>query len=121
MSDWVSFETATKTLISIGSMAGRPTSEMHIHQLMAHGFSRQGAGDLLAGGIITQGNDQARAAATMAKMRPMPGTGGMNMSFNLQFLQLQQQMQSESRHLALISNIVKLKRDTAKSVINNIR
>lgn len=45
----------------------------------------------------------------------------MNMSFNLQYLQLQNQMQSENRQFTMVSNIMKTKHDTAKNSINNIR
>jgi hypothetical protein len=43
------------------------------------------------------------------------------MSFNLQYLQLQSQMQSENRSYAAISNIMKTKHDTVKNSISNIR
>jgi septal ring factor EnvC (AmiA/AmiB activator) len=43
------------------------------------------------------------------------------MSFNLQYLQLQQQMQVEERSYSAISNIMKTKHDTAKNSISNIR
>jgi hypothetical protein len=45
----------------------------------------------------------------------------MDMSVNLQYLQLQQDMQQENRQFTLISNIMKVKHDTAKSSINNVR
>ena len=45
----------------------------------------------------------------------------MQMSFNLQYLQLQHQMQEENRQFTLISNIMKTKHDTVKNSINNIR
>ena len=43
------------------------------------------------------------------------------MSFNLQYLQLQSQMQSENRQYTAISNIMKTKHDTVKNSISNIR
>jgi hypothetical protein len=43
------------------------------------------------------------------------------MSFNLQYLQLQSQMQAENRSYTAISNIMKTKHDTAKSSISNVR
>jgi len=43
------------------------------------------------------------------------------MSFNLQYLQLQSQMQRESRSYTAISNIMKTKHDTVKDSISNIR
>jgi len=43
------------------------------------------------------------------------------MSFNLQYLQLQSQMQNENRSYTAISNIMKTKHDTVKNSINNVR
>jgi tetrahydromethanopterin S-methyltransferase subunit H len=43
------------------------------------------------------------------------------MSFNLQYLQLQQQTQVDDRSYNSISNIMKTKHDTAKNSISNIR
>lgn len=45
----------------------------------------------------------------------------MQMSFNLQYLQLQQQMQNENRQFTMVSNIMKTKHDTVKNSIGNIR
>ncbi len=45
----------------------------------------------------------------------------MNTSFNLQYLQLQQKMQSDNRKFTVISNVMKTKHDTAKNAINNVR
>jgi uncharacterized phage infection (PIP) family protein YhgE len=45
----------------------------------------------------------------------------MQMSFNLQYLQLQQQMQQENRQYTEISNIMKSRHDTVKSAIGNIK
>lgn len=43
------------------------------------------------------------------------------MSFNLQYLQLQTQMQHENRSYTAVSNIMKTKHDTVKNSISNIR
>lgn len=45
----------------------------------------------------------------------------MQQSFNLQYLKLQQSMQRQNRQFTLVSNIMKVKHDTAKSAINNVR
>jgi predicted ribosomally synthesized peptide with nif11-like leader len=45
----------------------------------------------------------------------------MNQTFNLQYLQLQQEMQSENRKFTTLSNVLKTKHDTAKATINNVR
>lgn len=43
------------------------------------------------------------------------------MSFNLQYLQLQNTMQDENRQFTMVSNIMKTKHDTVKNSISNIR
>lgn len=45
----------------------------------------------------------------------------MQMSFNLQYLTLQNQISQENRQFSMVSNIMKNKHDTAKNSINNIR
>jgi hypothetical protein len=45
----------------------------------------------------------------------------MQMSFNLQYLMLQNKISHENRQFSMISNIMKNKHDTAKNSINNIR
>lgn len=42
-------------------------------------------------------------------------------SFNLQYLQLQNSMQNENRQFTMVSNIMKTKHDTAKNAISNIK
>ncbi|HEX9399972.1 MAG TPA: hypothetical protein VF912_07675 [Anaeromyxobacter sp.] len=41
-------------------------------------------------------------------------------TFNLQYLQLQENMQRESREFTALSNVMKVKHDSAKSAISNI-
>ncbi len=45
----------------------------------------------------------------------------IQMSFNLQYLQLQNSMQNENRQFTMVSNIMKTKHDTVKNTISNIR
>lgn len=40
--------------------------------------------------------------------------------FNLQYLQLQENLQRESREFTALSNVMRVKHDSAKSAINNI-
>ncbi len=58
------------------------------------------------------------SAATTNAAQQMQET---QMSFNLQYLMLQNQMQNENRQFAMVSNIMKTKHDTAKNSISNIR
>lgn len=60
----------------------------------------------------------APAAALLEANRRMQET---QMSFNLQYLQLQSQMQHENRSYTAISSIMKTKHDTVKNSISNIR
>ncbi len=55
------------------------------------------------------------------KLRKGSGASEMQQSFNLQYLQLQQDMQGQNRQFTMVSNIMKVKHDTAKAAINNIR
>jgi len=45
----------------------------------------------------------------------------MNMTFNLEYLAIQNKMQQESRQFSLLSNIMKVKHDTAKNAVSNVR
>jgi hypothetical protein len=45
----------------------------------------------------------------------------LQISYNLQYLQLQNQMQNENRQFTMVSNIMKTKHDTVKNSISNIR
>ncbi len=42
-------------------------------------------------------------------------------NFSLEYLALQQDMQNQNRQFTLVSNIMKIKHDTAKAAINNLR
>jgi predicted metal-dependent hydrolase len=74
----------------------------------------------------TQGADEV-ARLVQGKARPdqlLAATKQMRetqMSFNLQYLQLQSQMQNENRSYTAISNIMKTKHDTVKNSISNVR
>jgi hypothetical protein len=54
-------------------------------------------------------------------MTQTKGMQEMMASFNLQYLQLQQKMQSENRSFTTVTNVMKTKHDTSKASINNIR
>lgn len=69
-----------------------------------------------AGKIAAQKN--ASQAQLMQAIQQMQET---QMSFNLQYLQLQNSMQNENRQFTMVSNIMKTKSDTAKNSISNIR
>lgn len=68
-----------------------------------------------AGISTAQGDSQSQLFAATKQMQET------QMSFNLQYLQLQSQMQHENRSYTAISNIMKTKHDTVKNSISNIR
>ena len=67
----------------------------------------------VAGGIGGNGADPMMHGTTNMQ--------DMNQTFNLQYLQLQQEMQGENRKFTTLSNVLKTKHDTAKATINNVR
>lgn len=108
------------------------------------GFSGQGAGTAGApagtqfgpegipvGGSFLNGSNGAQGGGTGAGgaqggsqqdlLNQTKGMQEMAQSFNLQYLQLQEKMQSENRSFSTVSNVMKTKHDTAKSSISNVR
>ena len=57
----------------------------------------------------------------MKQIEPTTKSVKMQQSFNLQYLKIQQSMQEQNQQFTLVSNIMKVKHDTAKSAINNVR
>ena len=80
---------------------------------LVNAFGRE-VSDFLA--LVAAGDYSRRQL--LAATRRMQET---EMSFNLQYLQLQSQMQHENRSYTAISNIMKTKHDTVKNSISNIR
>ena len=75
-------------------------------------------GGIAGGDAIGAAAADSRQAELMNATKEMQET---QMSFNLQYLQLQSQMQNENRSYTAISNIMKTKHDTVKNSISNIR
>jgi hypothetical protein len=99
------------------------------------------AAPFVPGGAVLAGALRAPAAAALAQAAsgavPAPGISGgaagggdvieatraiqqEAQSFNLQYLQLQEGMQRESREFTALTNVMKVKHDSAKAAINNI-
>lgn len=70
------------------------------------------------GNTITVDKSSASQEQLLNATKQMQET---QMSFNLQYLQLQSQMQHENRSYTAISNIMKTKHDTVKNSISNVR
>lgn len=96
--------------------------------------SAAGSGSLPARGRAgALSADPGTAAARAAPGGGVGGAGGEGdlldatralqqeaQTFNLQYLQLQESMQRESREFQALSNVMKVKHDSAKAAINNI-
>lgn len=65
--------------------------------------------------------EQSRKTLDLATLGNAARYQELQMSFNLQYLQLQSQMQHENRSYTAVSNIMKTKHDTAKNSISNVR
>ncbi len=90
---------------------------------LMHNFDEQQKKVILRLEKVETGYDEIRNNGT-AQSDYMNATKQMHetqMSFNLQYLQLQSQMQHENRSYTAISNIMKTKHDTVKNSISNIR
>src|SRR4029077_2141786 len=76
-------------------------------------------------GAVRSGGGIAGAAAggssTLDLMNATQQMQEMQMSFNLQYLHLQENMQNTNRQYTAVSNILKTKHDTAKNVISNMK
>lgn len=81
-----------------------------------------GIGGGAGGGAFDQVNTLAASGDPQAQMfNATKQLQELNQSFNLQYLMLQQDMQSENRRWTTLSNVMKTKHDTAKNAINNVR
>jgi hypothetical protein len=111
------------TSSSAGATAMAPSANVISSGTVSTGGSVATTGTTSSGGSVF-GNIEAQAAAGDSSAQMMMATKQMqemNQSFNLQYLQLQQQMQADNRQFTLLSNIMKTKHDTAKNAINNVR
>ncbi len=90
----------------LGTDLGQPSSNM------AGGAYGAGGGGATASGASDSFNQMMTATKSMAEFQA---------SFNLQYLQLQEKIQTDTRQFNLVSNIMKTKHDAAKNALNNVR
>ena len=65
--------------------------------------------------------EKSRSGKTNELFKAIGEMSEMQMSFNQQYLMLQNKISQENRQFSMVSNIMKTKHDTAKNSINNIR
>ncbi|HYD41483.1 MAG TPA: hypothetical protein VEB43_11705 [Anaeromyxobacter sp.] len=83
---------------------------------------RVGAG-AIAGAAAGSGTGAAAAAAAGSESELLTATRALQQqaqTFNLQYLQLQEGMQRENREFTALSNVMKVKHDSARAAIQNI-
>jgi pyridoxal biosynthesis lyase PdxS len=122
--------------VSVQPTAER-TAEPSRFDLAMEGAARGAASSLAAGaalaapfvpgGPILAGAVRGAAAGAAS---PVAGGGDLleatralqlqSQSFNLQYLQLQEALQRESREFTAVSNVMRVKHDAAKAAIGNI-
>jgi hypothetical protein len=82
------------------------------------GLSTGGVGARLGGSTLTGGTGGGSTPGDL-----LEATRAMQQeaqAMNLQYLQLQERMQQESREFTTLSNVMRVKHDTARSAIGNI-
>ena len=92
---------------AVRSAARAPASAVGVSAASAEGGGAAATG---AGGTPSEGDILEATRALQAEGR----------TANLQYLQLQENMQRESREFTALSNVMRVKHDSAKSAIGNI-
>ena len=79
-----------------------------------------GIGNVDNGGALPSAGVAAGGGDGFALLQATKSMQEQNQAFNLQYLQLQENMQADSRQYTAVSNIMKTKHDSAKNAINNL-
>ena len=103
------FAEAQRYVVWLRSWAAR------LEALAADGESTLGITRSAVGSASTAGGGQSEMLEATKNMQET------QMSFNLQYLEIQNQMQNENRQFTAVSNIMKTKHDTVKNSISNVR
>ena len=101
-------------LLQVAAQAGFPFAEQHLDDFFLTMAANETKGELTAEQLetVAGGLDPMNATLSMQEM---------DQTFNLSYVQLQQDMQSQNRQFTVVSNIMKVKHDTAKAAIDNVR
>ncbi|HTQ48277.1 MAG TPA: hypothetical protein VMI75_36225 [Polyangiaceae bacterium] len=116
---------AVQAMTEIGAQADEQTARFQRLAGEAQQLSTLYAGlDAKATALRQAAASCAKGCSDRAQTQLLAATSDMQqaqMSFNLQYLQLQSQMQNENRQYAAVSSILKAKHDSVKNSISNIR
>ena len=111
---------------AVSGITNLATGSTRSPQMLAQPISGQGSvvpgGTILSGGGTT-GSGAAGTTGSGSSWDLLAAQQALqsdSQSFNMQYLALQDQMQKESREFTAVSNIMKVRNDTAKNAISNI-
>jgi hypothetical protein len=79
-----------------------------------------GAGPPLGGGGTALGPDATAVATGAADFSRIEALQRESQAFNLQLLELQEEVQQENRRFSTVSNVLRARHDTARAAINNV-
>jgi len=116
------------------SIVGGPIVAAAVHSAgssLSREIAGQSSGLTYASGVAVAGSETG-AATNAALTSTNTASGGTDMAqmqamqkesqvFNLQLLQLQENVQNENRHFTTVSNLLRASHDTAKAAISNVR
>ncbi len=103
---------------SAGSMSGRPGAMVTAGTATVAGAGTTMNGTTgssgVPGNLLASGGDQSDLATMQSMQRE-------SQVFNMQLLELQEDVQQENRRFTTVSNVLRAKHDTAKAAVSNIR
>jgi len=94
-----------------------PADVIKILSASSRGLSQQ---EIEALGTYVSGEISSERSNDSSLMQATQQMQETQMSFNLQYLQVQSEMQNQNRNFTTVSNIMKTKHDTVKNTISNI-
>jgi hypothetical protein len=103
---------------SAGSSLSREIAGQSSGVAFAPGVAVAGSGTGPATNAALSNPNAAGGGSDMAQMQAMQKESQV---FNLQLLQLQENVQNENRHFTTVSNLLRASHDTAKAAISNVR
>jgi len=106
---------------SLGSASGALGTSGSVGTPIASGVSSGGVSSSATSGGTVADTALSSSSTVTSGVDDFKSNLELSSQMQLQFLEIQQQMQSENRQYTLMSNIMKTKHDTAKAAINNVR
>lgn len=105
------------------SVVGGPVLAAAVHEARGTAVAGIGgdSGGSAAAGIAASAGVPGATGPAGSELATMHAMQRESQLFNMQLINLQEDIQKESRHFNTVSNVLRAKHDTAKSAIGNIR